>query len=141
MRFARLDTGASTAAKKAFIAQRQAYGQSVVYFGDRQQEPDLAAMVDIAVSVANKHHQVTTEAPIVFLSPDLEKFGSVHALSQKRNAQVKSAVATAALPNIAAIGTAVFFNTPALVSVMLTTLGAITCYRQASRVLRQASGG
>ena len=141
VRFARLDTGASTAAKKAFIAQRQAYGQSVVYFGDRQQEPDLAAMVDIAVSVANKHHQVTTEAPIVFLSPDLEKFGSLHALSQKRNAQVKSAIATSALPNIAAIGAAVFFNTPALVSVMLTTLGAVTCYRQASRVLRQASGG
>ena len=66
VRFARLDTGASTAAEKAFIAQRQAYGQSVVYFGDRQQEPDLAAMVDIAVSVANKHHRVTAEAPIVF---------------------------------------------------------------------------
>ena len=78
---------------------------------------------------------------IVFLSPDLAKFGSLHSLSQKRNAQVKSAFALTALPNVAAIAAAVFFNTPALISVIMTTLGAVTCYRQASRVLRQASGG
>jgi hypothetical protein len=59
----------------------------------------------------------------------------------KRNAQVKSAFALAALPNVAAIAAAVFFNTPALISVIMTTLGAVTYYRQASRVLRQASGG
>jgi hypothetical protein len=69
------------------------------------------------------------------------KFGSLHSLSQKRNAQVKIAFAVAALPNVAAIAAAVFFNTPALVSVLMTTLGAVTCYRHASRVLRQASGG
>jgi hypothetical protein len=98
-------------------------------------------MADVAVTVANKHYQVTAAAPIVFLSPDLAKFGSLHSLSQKRNAQVKSAFALAALPNVAAIAAAVFFNTPALISVIMTTLGAVTYYRQASRVLRQASGG
>jgi cation transport ATPase len=92
------------------MAQRQAYGQSVVYFGDCQLEPDLAAMADVAVTVANQHYQVTAAAPIVFLSPDLAKFESLHSLSQKRNAQVKSAVALAALPNVAAIAAAVFFN-------------------------------
>jgi cation transport ATPase len=141
VKFSRLDTGSSTVAKKAFMAQRQAYGQSVVYFGDCQLEPDLAAMADVAVAVANQHYQVTAAAPIVFLSPDLAKFESLHSLSQKRNAQVKSAVALAALPNVAAIAAAVFFNAPALVSVIMTTLGAVTCYRQVSRVLRQASGG
>jgi cation transport ATPase len=112
----------------------------VVYFGDCQTEPDLAAMADVAVTVANKHHEVASTARIVFLSPDLAKFGSLHSLSKKRNTEVKSAFAVAALPNIAAIAAAVFFNTPALISVIMTTLGAATCYRRASRLLRQAAG-
>ena len=95
VRFSRLDTGGSSAAKKAFIAQRQAYGQSVVYFGDCQRESVLAATADVAVTVADRHHRVNAEAPIVFLSPDLEKFSSLHLLCAKRNAQVKSAFAMA----------------------------------------------
>jgi hypothetical protein len=78
LRFSRLDTGASTAAKKAFIAQRQAYGQSVVYFGDCQRERVLTEAADVSVMVADKHHRVNAEAPIVFLSPDVEKFSSLH---------------------------------------------------------------
>ena len=54
VRFSRLDTGGSSAAKKAFIAQRQAYGQSVVYFGDCQRESALAATADVAVTVADR---------------------------------------------------------------------------------------
>jgi len=138
--FSRLDAAGSSAAKKTFIAQRQAYGQSVVYFGDCEREPAVAEVADVAVTVANQHHQATAEAPIAFLSPDLEKFGALHSLCQKRNAQVKSAFAMATLPNVAAIAAAVYFGTPALVSVLMTTLGAVTCYRQASRLLRQASG-
>jgi hypothetical protein len=42
VRFSRLNTGGSSAAKKAFIAQRQAHGQSVVYFGDCERESALA---------------------------------------------------------------------------------------------------
>jgi hypothetical protein len=90
VKFSRLNTGSSTAAKKAFMAQRQAYGQSVVYFGDCQLEPDLAAMADVAVTVANRHYQATAAAPIVFLSPDLAKFGSLHSLSQKRMLRSKA---------------------------------------------------
>jgi hypothetical protein len=102
VRFSRLDTGASTAAKKAFIAQRQAYGQSVVYFGDCQRERVLAEAADVAVMVADKHHRVNAEAPIVFLSPDLEKFSSLHSLCEKRNSEVKGAFALATIPNVAA---------------------------------------
>ena len=140
VRFSRLDTGGSTAAKKAFIAQRQAYGQSVVYFGDCQRERVLAEAADVAVMVADKHHRVNAEAPIVFLSPDLAKFSSLQSLCEKRNVQVKSAFAVATIPNAAAIAAAVFFNAPALVSVIMTTLGAATCYHRASRLLRQAAG-
>jgi hypothetical protein len=140
VRFSRLDTGGSTAAKKAFIAQRQAYGQSVVYFGDCERESVLAATADVAVMVADKHHWVNANAPIVFLSPGLEKFSSLHSLCQKRNAQVKSAFAMATIPNVAAIAAAVVLNAPALVSVIMTTLGAATCYHRASRLLRQAAG-
>ena len=140
VRFSRLDTGGSSAAKKAFIAQRQAYGQSVVYFGDCKRESVLAATADVAVTVADAQHRVNAEAPIVFLSPDLEKFGSLHSLCAKRNVKVKSAVAVATIPNVVAIAAAVFLNSPALVSVLMTTLGAATCYHQASRLLRQAAG-
>jgi cation transport ATPase len=127
-------------AQKAFIAQRQAYGQSVVYFGDCQRESVLAATADVAVTVADRHHRVNAEAPIVFLSPDLEKFSSLHLLCAKRNAQVKSAFAMATIPNVVAITAAVILNAPALVSVLMTTLGAATCYHRASRLLRQAAG-
>jgi hypothetical protein len=140
VRFSRLDTGGSSAAKKAFIAQRQAYGPSVVYFGDCQRESVLAATADVAVTVADRHHRVNAEAPIVFLSPDLEKFSSLHLLCAKRNAQVKSAFAMATIPNVVAITAAVILNAPALVSVLMTTLGAATCYHRASRLLRQAAG-
>jgi cation transport ATPase len=140
VRFSRLDTGGSSAAKKTFIGQRQAYGQRVVYFGDCERESALAATADVAVMVADKHHRVNEEAPIVFLSPDLEKFSSLHSLCEKRNAEVKGALALATLPNAAAIAAAVFLNSPALVSVIMTTLGAATCYHRASRILRQAAG-
>jgi cation transport ATPase len=79
-------------------------------------------------------------APIVFLSPDIEKFSSLHSLCQKRNAEVKGAFAMATIPNVAAIGAAVVLSSPALVSVVMTTLGAATCYYRASRLLRQAAG-
>jgi hypothetical protein len=77
---------------------------------------------------------------IVFLSPDLEKFSSLHSLCEKRNAEVKNALAMATIPNVAAIGAAVVLSSPALVSVVMTTLGAATCYYRASRLLRQAAG-
>jgi cation transport ATPase len=140
VRFSRLDTGGSTAAKKAFIAQRQAYGQSVVYFGDCERESVLAAAADVAVMVADKHHRANANAPIIFLSPGLEKFSSLHSLCDKSNAQVKSAFAMATIPNLAAIAAAVVLNSPALVSVIMTTLGAAACYHRASRLLRQAAG-
>jgi E1-E2 ATPase len=140
VRFSRLGTDGSTAAKKAFIAQRQAYGESVVYFGDCNRESVLAATADVAVMVADKHHWVNAESPIVFLSPDLEKFGSLHSLCKKRNAEVKNAFAMATIPNAAAIAAAVLLNAPALVSVAMTALGAATCYHRASRLLRQATG-
>jgi cation transport ATPase len=108
--------------------------------GDWQRERVLAEAADVAVMVADKHHRVNAEAPIVFLSPDLEKFSSLHSLCEKRNAEVKSALAVATIPNAVAIAAAVFLSAPALVSVAMTTLGATTCYYRASRLLRQAAG-
>lgn len=140
VRFSRLDTGGSSAAKKAFIAQRQAYGQSVIYFGDCERESALAATADVAVMVTTRHHRVNVQAPIFFLSPNLGKFSSLHSLCEKRNAQVKNAFALATIPNVVAIAAAVFLNSPALVSVVMTTIGAATCYHRASRLLRQAAG-
>jgi hypothetical protein len=140
VKFSRLDTGGSADAKKAFIAKRQAYGESVVYFGDCEREIALATAADVAVMVADTHHRVNSQAPVVFLSADLAKFAALHSLSQKRNLQVKSAFAMATIPNAAAITAAVVLNAPALVSVVMTTLGAATCYYQASRLLRKAAG-
>ena len=100
----------------------------------------LAATADVAVPVADKHHRIRTEALIVLPSSDPEKFRSLHSLCEKRNAPIKSGFAVVTMPNAVAIAAAVFLNSPALVSVTITTPGAATRYHRASRLLQQAAG-
>jgi hypothetical protein len=137
--FARLDVGGSSAAKRTFVARRQAEGQSVVYFGDCENERALANLADVAVTVTNGHHRLTTGIPIAFLSPDLEKFGALHALCQRRNSEVTNGFISTALPNVAAMVAAIYFHAPALFSVAMTTLGTLFCYSRASGLLKKSS--
>jgi cation transport ATPase len=139
VRFSRLDVGGSSAAKQTFIAQRQAYGQSVVYFGDCEKESEIAKQADVAVTVATQSHRVTADAPIAFLAPDLAKFGSLHSICVRRNAEVRSGFISVTLPNVAAVVAAIYLSTPALFSVAMTTIGTILCYGRASRLLKEAS--
>jgi hypothetical protein len=140
LRFTRLDIGGSSAAKKTFVAQRQAYGQSVAYFGDCEQESELAQQADVAVTVAKENLRVTAEAPVAFLTPDLEKFGALQSICEKRNAEIRNGFISVTLPNVAAVVAALYLTTPALFSVAMTTLGTILCYGRASRLLKEASG-
>ncbi|MBV9875151.1 MAG: hypothetical protein JO025_10525 [Verrucomicrobia bacterium] len=137
--FSRLDVGGSSAAKRTFVARRQSQGQSVVYFGDCERERTLANLADVAVTVKNGDNRLTAGMPIAFLSPDLEKFGALHALCQRRNIEVTNGFISTALPNVFAMVAAIYFHAPALFSVALTTLGTIFCYRRASGLLKEAS--
>jgi hypothetical protein len=129
--FSRLDVGGSSAAKRTFVARRQSQGQSVVYFGDCERERALANLADVAVTVKNLDNRLTSGIPIAFLSPDLEKFGALHALCQRRNTEVTNGFVSTALPNVFAMVAAIYFHAPALFSVAMTTLGTIFCYRRA----------
>jgi hypothetical protein len=87
MRFSRLDTGASTAAQKAFIARRQAYGQSVVYFGDCQRERVLAEAANVAVMVADKHHDNARSRYLLLQSVPASATGKRTRLKLVRNSR------------------------------------------------------
>jgi E1-E2 ATPase len=137
--FSRLDVGGSSAAKRTFVARRQSQGQSVVYFGDCERECALANLADVAVTVKNGDNRLTAGIPIAFLSPDLEKFGALHALCQRRNTEVTNGFISTALPNVFAMVAAIYFHAPALFSVAMTTLGTIFCYRRASGLLKESS--
>ena len=108
--------------------------------GDCEKERDLADQADVAITVANSHSTLTEEFPVTFLDPDIEKLALFQSFCQTHKNARKSSFTVATLPNLLAVAAAVYFNTPALVSVVITTLGASACYRQASRLLRQASG-
>jgi hypothetical protein len=129
--FSRLDVGGSSAAKRTFVARRQSQGQSVVYFGDCERRRALANLADVAVTVKNLDNRLTSGIPIAFLSPDLERFGALHALCQRRNTEVTNGFVSTALPNVFAMVAAIYFHAPALFSVAMTTLGTIFCYRRA----------
>jgi hypothetical protein len=137
--FSRLDLGGSSAAKRTFVAQRQSQGQSVVYFGDCEKERALANLADVAVTVAEGDHGLSSDIPIAFLSPDLEKFGALHALCRRRNTEVTNGFISTALPNVAAMIAAIYFHAPALFSVAMTTLGTIFCYSRASSLLKEST--
>ena len=82
---------------------------------------------------------LTAGVPIAFLSPDLEKFGALHTLCQKRNTEVTNGFISTALPNVFAMVAAIYFHAPALFSVAMTTLGTIFCYRRAAGLLKESS--
>lgn len=137
--FSRLDVGGSSAAKRTFVARRQSQGQSVVYFGDCEKERALANLADVAVTVTNGDHRLPAGMSIAFLAPDLEKFGALQALCQRRNTEVTNGFISTALPNVAAMVAAIYFSAPALFSVAMTTLGTIFCYWRASDLLKESS--
>jgi hypothetical protein len=91
------------------------------------------------VTLTNREHRLPAGIPIAFLSPDLKKFGALHALCQRRNTEVTNGFISTALPNVLAMVAAVYFHAPALFSVAMTTLGKIFCYRRASGLLKESS--
>jgi cation transport ATPase len=126
----------TTTAKKDFIAEKQYYGQRVVYFGDCVREAEAAEKADLAVNVCEGESGAKANAPILFLNPDLAKCRRLLALNVARISGLRSAQAIVTLPNIAAIVAAIFLNTPVLISVLLTTLGTAVSYRRWARILR-----
>jgi hypothetical protein len=135
----RVQEGTSSAAKVTFIAQRQAYGESVVYVGDCEAEPETAKQADVAVMVSEGRGQIGVDRPISFLAPELDKIATLHSIVRMRDAEIKGAFTTATLPNLAAAIAGVYLSSPALLSVLFTTVGAAACYRHAMRLLREAS--
>jgi cation transport ATPase len=128
--------GCTTAAKKDFIAEKQYYGQSVVYFGDCVGEAEAAEKADLAVNVCEGESGAQANVPILFLNPDLAKCRLLLSLNVARISGLRSTQAVVAVPNITAILAAIFLNTPVLVSVLLTTLGTAISYRRWARILR-----
>ena len=130
--------GCTTAAKKDFIAQRQYYGQKVVYFGDCVREAEAAGEAQLAVNVLDVHGGMPANWPIVFLDPDLVKCRLLLSLNAARISGLQSTLITATVPNIAAMAAAIYMNTSVLTSVLLTTLGTAVSYRRWKRILRSA---
>jgi cation transport ATPase len=128
--------GCTTAVKKDFIAQRQYYGQKVVYFGDCVREAEVAGKAQLAVNVFDGHGVVPANWPIVFLDPDLVKCRLLLSLNFARIDGLPSTLITAAAPNIAAMAAAIYMNTSVLTSVLLTNLGTAISYRRWVRILR-----
>jgi hypothetical protein len=57
--------------------------------------------------VADKHHRVNAEAPIVFLSPDVEKFSSLHRYAKSA---IHLALAPALVTRVEPMGITVFYE-------------------------------
>ena len=128
--------GCTTAVKKDFIAQRQYYGQKVVYFGDCIREAEVAGKAQLAVNVFDGHGVVPANWPIVFLDPDLVKCRLLLSLNFARIGGLPSTLITATTPNIVAVAAAIYMNAPVLTSVLLTNLGTAISYRRWIRILR-----
>jgi len=128
--------GCTTAVKKDFIAQKQYYGQKVVYFGDCIREAEVAGKAQLAVNVFDGHGVVPTNWPIVFLDPDLVKCRLLLSLNFARIGGLPSTLITATAPNIVAVAAAIYMNAPVLTSVLLTNLGTAISYRRWISILR-----
>ena len=128
--------GCTTTAKRDFIAQRQHYGQSVVYFGDCVREAAAAEKAELAVNVCDGESGAQANFPILFLNPDLAKCRVLLSLNVARIDGLRSTLATVTVPNVAAIVAAIFLNTPVLASVLLTTFATAVSYRRWVRILR-----
>jgi cation transport ATPase len=128
--------GCTAKAKKDFIAQKQYYGQSVVYFGDCLSEPETAEKADLAVNVFDRESAAQANLPILFLNPDLAKCRLLLSLNAARIRALRSALPTAAVPNIALILTAIYLNTSVLTSVLVTNMATAASYRRWVRILR-----
>src|SRR5271166_5069759 len=128
--------GCTTAVKKDFIAQRQYYGQKVVYFGDCIREAEVAGKAQLAVNVFDGHPVLPANWPIVFLDPDLVKCRLLLSLNFARIGGLPSTLITATATNIVAVAAAIYMNAPVLTSVLLTNLGTAISYRRWISILR-----
>jgi len=125
-------------AKKAFIAQRQAMGEIVAYFGRSSAEPIVAGQANIAVSVLDRQRLAAPSSSVALLVPDLARCGVLHSLCRARMSSVGSAFLSSLIPNVAAITGAVYFNFSVLSSVILTNLGTLASYYRWRRALQSA---
>jgi cation transport ATPase len=125
-------------AKTGLITQRQFIGQSVVYFGDCTQEPEVAKQADLAISVLDTFRAPESTGPIALLSPDFARCNLLYSLSQARRLSVSDAFTTSLTPNLVAIAGAIFLNFSVLTSVALTNLGTLGSYYRWRQKLRSA---
>ena len=121
-----------------FIAQRQFLGQSVAYFGDCSRQTAAAEQANIAISVLTSNHLNSPGAPLVLLLPDLARCSVLYSLSNARNSGVSSAFLASVIPNVAAMGGAIYLDFSVLASVALTNLGTLASYYRWRRTLQSA---
>jgi hypothetical protein len=126
----------NTIAKKGWIAQKQALGHTIVYFGDCLRENETAKQADYAVSVWDEKNSPIPQQPVVFLAPDLSKCATLSNFAKKYNTWYQSALTISSLPNFGATGAAIYLNTEVLTSVGLTAFGSFMNYRRCVRILK-----
>jgi E1-E2 ATPase len=123
---------------KTFISNRQLIGQTVAYFGDCTKRPGISKQADVAITVSNGPHLDTPAAPLALFLPDLARCGALHSLLQARASTVSHAFITSVVPNLAAVGGAIYLDFSVLVSVILTNLGTLASYYRWRRTLQSA---
>jgi hypothetical protein len=134
--FTRHRSGASSATKLHLIAEQQLLGRSVLYVGDCSKEPGLAEAADLAISVLNPPFAQAPRTPISLLAPRLEKLLTLHALATDFLDERKTAFQMTLVPNVLAVGAALFLGGSVYASILLTSLGPIANYFRSATLLR-----
>lgn len=124
--------------KRAYIAQRQTSGHSVVYVGDCDRESAAAEQADLAISVLEPPYRQPSTAPIALLFPDLMKVLQLRTIALEAVDEFKLGVSLGVAPNAVAVLGALFLASPAPISILLSNLGMLADYVRSGSVLRLA---
>jgi hypothetical protein len=136
--FGTVHSGFSAAARRAFIAQRQEFGKSVVYVGDCNGQAAIAAQADFAVNVLEMPFPTVFGTRPAILGAHLSKIERLIALAEVMVKERRTARSIILLPNMAAVLGALFLNTSAAASVFLTNLGSFAAYARYGTLLAGA---
>ena len=120
--------GSSTATKRAYIAERQRAGRTVIYVGDCRAESAVAAQADLAIAVTQPPFDRLDSAAVALLSPDLLKVLDLRVIVAKSIKNIDTAFAVSSAPNITAVLSAFFFAMPVYASILLTNAGTFANY-------------
>jgi hypothetical protein len=136
--FEAFEANGDRASKRAYIAERQKLGHSVIYVGDCATESAAANQANVAISVLEPPYRQANLPPLVLLSPDLMKFLQLHAIAVDAIKEFKIGFGLSLAPNLAAVFGALFLASPISVSVLLTSLGMLADYVRAGTILHLA---